>query len=357
MSDIKKLRTKGIELQEFSFKNFQKESKEMGYIIGRTPFTTLKKIYSADRSVRRLKRNMVWVLEFVRRISPNLNTRSKRVYDMQQLLTSLYPDEHRTLIRKVMQLSPKEYEQIGEQAKKARQNKLKNVILFKKSLLLKIIQDLNKNDTIDQIILLQLCTGRRLIEVLKVCDMPKLVDDKLKFTCLAKTKGTEFKVPYFHLEYPEIISIWEKLRTDIKDTVEGKNNSEVSLLFNARVNDRVKGLFDKTTSSHFLRKVWVAWALTLKPKRVAAVVYVNQILGHKEGFLDSASNYMTVQIDDETIFGDKKVKDVRDNPTYLRMAEACKQLHKDGKKRTYRNLKEFGFSSNSVKKYKDLIFL
>jgi hypothetical protein len=359
MSDIQKLRTKGIELQEFSFKNFMKEAKDMGYIVGRTPFTTLKKIYSADRSIRRLKRNMVWILQFLRVISPNLNTRSKRMYDMQQLLSSLYGDEHKTLIRKIMQLSPKEYETIGEQAKKARQEKLKNITLFKKSSLLKIIQDLDRNDSIDRIILLQLCTGRRLIEVLKVCDMPKLEDNKLVFNQLAKSNGTDFKVPYFHLEYPEIISIWEKLRAKIKHVFIGKNNAEISLCFNALVNYRVKELCgDINVSSHFLRKLYVAWGLTLKPKRVAAVVYVNSILGHAEGFLDSATNYMTVQIDStETDFGDKKVKDIRDNPTYIRMAECCKQLHRDGKKRTYRNLKACGFSSGSIKKYRDLIFL
>lgn len=360
MTDIKNQRTKGIELQNYRFKHFMTEVKEEGYEIARTPFTTLMKVYRAGRSVRRLKRNMVWIQAFLRYISPNLNTRSKRMYDMQKLLISLYPAVHKTLIQRILQLSPTEYGQISQLAKKARQEKLKNVILFKKSQLLKIIKELDREDTIDQIILLQLCTGRRLIEVLKVCDIPELVDDKLVFTKLAKSKGTEFKVPYFHLEYTEIINIWEKLRASIKNTVEDKSNAEVSLLFNARVNDKVKELCeDKVTSSHFLRKLWIAWAITKKPKRVADVVYINQILGHKPGHLDSATNYMTVQIDDlETDFSSgKKDKDFRDNVTFVRMQLACRELFKDGKKLTYKNIKGCGFSSRSIAKYRKHIHL
>jgi hypothetical protein len=355
---VAKMRAKGIELNDFDKENFIGELKKRGYATASTPYTTLKKVLAADRSVRRMTRNMKWILEFLRHISPNLNSRSKQVWEIKHLLLKLYPDSRHAAIEKAMKLSKQEYTENRDAQHVKLIQRLTNIITINEDDLLRFVNGLkDSDDLLSKILLLQVSTGRRLIDILEVANIPKLVNGKLAFTELSKNKKSVNALTPFHfIGYADLIKMWKSVRASIKKDIKGLNNQEIDQKFNDKLKFKIRKMWNVPRSfkiaTHFLRKLYVIYSLKFKPPKYADMAYIAEILGYNKSVITSVGNYSNIQLGDKTDFGKLSEPLTTENKTSLRMKQTINEMRKNGDKITSATVKKKGqFGGSSMNKY------
>ena len=343
------MRTKGTELSDFTVEGFMQEAKAQGYPINASAYKTLEDLYVADRSLRRLKRNMTWMLDFIRHISPNINTRSSRAYKMQKHLKTLYPEERHELITETMRLTKNEYVEKSVKSDASRTEALQQVFTITKEYITDLVDKLKREDSLESnILLIQLATGRRFADVIHAADIPKKKGASLVFNKLSKSDSTaDRKVPLYFIKYKELVERWTKVRDELVEIITDDKSAAV---VSDRVGNKARSITGSSHRTHFMRKLYVAWSLQFKPKRWNATVWINKVLAHDKGSLDTALNYSNVVLGDEVDLTKKEVIK-EDSPALARLIETIKQMKKDGESLTHVNIKKHGFGGSTITRY------
>eukprot|EP00808_Paulinella_micropora_P016185 g17380.t1 len=127
---------------------------------------------------------------------------------------------------------------------------------------------LNKSKKMtDLIILLQLATGRRLIEVLRITSTPPEAKEQKGYIVIDKVakdkKGaiSNIEIPLIHISYNDMRTAWEAVRETMTDEDKEKTNQALTNKYDGRISKRMKELFnDEKASSHLARKIYGALA-------------------------------------------------------------------------------------------------
>ena len=172
--------------------------------------------------------------------------------------------------------------------------------------LAKFLIDLEPKDAIDNIILSQLASGTRLIEILQpnVSKWAVTEDGDLQQTGVAKGKCETkviIKTPLF-ISGAEFINLIKNIHEKFKP-FHSLTNAKLTAKINNKLNNRIKKYNNKhdidhkqTNSSHGLRKLHVAYSyFKRKNKKLSFILFYQQCLGHI-GY-GSIANYSTVMVE------------------------------------------------------------
>ena len=141
-------------------------------------------------------------------------------------------------------------------------------------------------------------------------------------------------------------SLWEEVREELKDTTDYTYTREKVIKTAKRIT---------SFGSHFMRKVYVAHSMQFKPKRWQDTIWINKILCHKKGNLDTALNYSNVTIADKIELTKAPVTKKK-TAAYTRLLETVKQMTIDDKPLTHINIKAKGFGSSTISRHlKDVL--
>ena len=309
---------------------------------------TIKNTYVADRSAKRMVQNMKWIVEFIRDTTPNLNTRSTRVYQMKKYFMTLYPKNKHVLISKHMVLSTSEYKEKAEASSANREVALEQVFTITPEYIAKLLSKLKANNSLEyKVLLLQLSTGRRVADVLYAADIPIKKGHSIVFTRLSKSASIdERKVPLYFISYATMMDLWIEVREELR----GVKNLIYAREKVMKVSRRLTGF-----GSHFFRKLYVAHSLQFKPKRWSNVIWINRVLAHKQGDLNSALNYSNITMGVETVLT-KSPKEKKKSAAYERLLETVKQMNEDKLALTHVNIKAQGYGSSTIGRHlKDVL--
>lgn len=174
----------------------------------------------------------------------------------------------------------------------------------------KIIEVVDKikdsTDYIDLAILCELCSGSRSVEILDLSTFKKSKKDNYIVQMgIAKQKNKPEEIQRELIEKPILFISVSKFLENIKTIREKlksikrkyKNSYEISQSQNAKINRRIKKLFDEDFSSHDLRKIYGAISYEkYAPDNTSKSAWLSDKLGHQPGSLTVAQSYSTVNV-------------------------------------------------------------
>eukprot|EP00808_Paulinella_micropora_P016619 g22960.t1 len=251
-------------------------------------------IVQHGNSKSNLKKNLTWTMGAIEHIE-NVNTKDAYLTKLRKAFKAHHEKEEKQ-INKALSLTEEERTKKATTQIKKRNANLKNIKDFEPELVMRVMDTLNEsNKLVDMIILLQLATGRRLIEVLRITDLPQeakqphyIIIDKV-----AKDKKGHIKdieVPLIHISYDDMKTAWQAVRDGLSESDKAKSNEDLTNKFNARVSKRMTDLFERPMTSHMSRKIYGAMAYReYAPANIDRSVYLSGVLGHVED--SEASRY------------------------------------------------------------------
>eukprot|EP00808_Paulinella_micropora_P022496 g53488.t1 len=221
-------------------------------------------IVQHGNSKSNLKKNLTWTMGAIEHIE-NVNTKDAYLTKLRKAFKAHHEKEEKQ-INKALSLTEEERTKKATTQIKKRNANLKNIKDFEPELVMRVMDTLNEsNKLVDMIILLQLATGRRLIEVLRITDLPQeakqphyIIIDKV-----AKDKKGHIKdieVPLIHISYDDMKTAWQAVRDGLSESDKAKSNEDLTNKFNARVSKRMTDLFERPMTSHMSRKIYGAMA-------------------------------------------------------------------------------------------------
>eukprot|EP00808_Paulinella_micropora_P027458 g5395.t1 len=252
------------------------------------------------KSVKNLKKNLAWTMGTLEHIE-KVNTKDAYLTKLRKAYKEHHEKEEKQ-INKALALTEEERTQKATNQIKKRNANLKDIKDFAPDLITSIMDKLNEsNKLVDLIILLQLATGRRLIEVLRITDLPQeaktpnyIIIDKV-----AKDKKgyiKDIEVPLIHITYEDMKSAWEAVRAGLNEKDKARTNEDLTNKFNARISRRMTELFKQPMTSHMSRKIWGAMSYRqFAPANIDRSVYLSKILGHTEDS-ESSRFYANVKV-------------------------------------------------------------
>eukprot|EP00808_Paulinella_micropora_P000368 g41217.t1 len=269
------------------------------------------------KSVKNLKKNLAWTMGTLEHIE-KVNTKDAYLTKLRKAYKEHHEKEEKQ-INKALALTEEERTQKATKQIKKRNANLKDIKDFEPDLITSVMDKLNEsNKLVDLIILLQLATGRRLIEVLRITDLPQeaktpnyIIIDKV-----AKDKKgyiKDIEVPLIHITYEDMKSAWEAVRAGLNEKDKAKSNEDLTNKFNARISRRMTDLLKKKATSHLARKIYGAMAYRqFAPGNIDRSVYLSQVLGHVEDS-EASRYYANVKVRPPEIATEPQAKQAIDN--------------------------------------------
>jgi hypothetical protein len=158
------------------------------------------------------------------------------------------------------------------------------------------------NDIIQQITLLQLCCGARMIEVLRVSTFSSIPNNEHHILVKGTAKSREVKTfvrPLLFLTPKRFIELANKIQSHVNrecTRLNMKTRAQISRHFNKTVNDTLRGIIPGFTS-HRCRELYanLSWNL-LCPSHVSLTKWICDVLGHDPEFLASALHYQGIRV-------------------------------------------------------------
>lgn len=354
-----KVRNKTIELNDYSSnpQTFLREMEQKHEIKSRTPYTALKELleeYGADRSKRRLKRNLEFSAKLLRKDSTNVGTLQNRFTELKRLYLDIYEGAQEDMINGILSLDAGEVkEKITKQKEALRANLANKVDIGKDEIKAAVKTLKDSDDWHDKILLIILSSGRRLIEVLRNESAPQQIKENLAWMNLAKGAREIVYAPLLFIDYLDFHEAFGKIKMNRPPPhlMESLTNSELTNKYNSKLNDRVKQILPGLQGTHGLRALYGKVATeTKKPRTMDSVLYLNQILGHQSHNLETALYYKKYNLEEKT----PERKEPPPNKTVLRLVKAMEELERDEPGYSIRRLISYGkFSYHSIKKYKE----
>ena len=339
-----------MDLTNFSTdpEQFPGNEKKSGYIKLRNYI----KNNTVDISQEDLKKNMVWINEFLRNGTKSMNTLSTQLKIIKRLLGGGKNEIYKLTIQNNLKLDEQEISEKMSNDAVSLTNRLKNKQIFTGDQISILLQTVRTEPGVyDKIILCQLATGRRSIEIMSNrFPVPEYKNRRLIYKKLAKQKlVADVHCPLLYITYHELI---ESL-IFIHDTLDQKKNNEqfaasYNLTLNRRLEELVPGL-----RSNGLRRLYASVAKRRKKRGVDSAVAIRDSLRHHPNNLTSQLNYKT-----SILRG--KVKIYPREPTKpmlipesieQRMLNIMKSMKASGDMITNKAVKSKGFGSGSVSKF------
>jgi len=242
---------------------------------------------------------------------------------------------------------------------------------FKDIDIYKVMDTVKASDDLASLVVgAQLASGARLTEILSVGKFESVKDkpNYVKQTGLSKRKPGDTKArntvikPIVHYTVKEFLGMVKKIRNLVKSNK--KTGYELSSSLNARINRKIKSLFeDDTTKSHVLRKIYgnLSYDLFADKKTTSMASWLSNVLGHKEGNLTVSLSYSTVNVEEvkeeikEEVEEKKELKvevprnnKKRDGKAQERAEASINALVANGEIPTARKLRNLGFGARSA---------
>jgi integrase len=212
----------------------------------------------------------------------------------------------------------------------------------------------------DRIILMQLASGSRFIEILsKDVSEFEVVENKpnwIKQIGVAKSKEVQKTIekPLLYISGNQFMRKIAKIRV----SVETATNDTLSSKYNNRVNARLRELSTiaginpskETNTTHGLRRIYINLAHLKSGGQSSLQAFIGRYLAH-DTISTASANYSSIKV----------IKGSNPNPPdipgppvddFTEIAQAAAQLTEEGKSLTYKNLREKGFKDLLIKKYK-----
>lgn len=202
------------------------------------------------------------------------------------------------------------YDQHGDKEMMAtieRDNRLANKTAVDEKDIREILNKTSASDNVfDNIIALQIATGARFIEAVRVSGFRKVPysSTRVKIVGIAKRGDTglqqEIDRPIFGMKIDELLELAQSVRRELQKSypqIDQLSNEEVNKLLLNRVNSRIKNLgIAGVKSSHDMRKIFTAITHAELPNRKSMDkhLHIKTVLGHKR--LETAGNYANVRI-------------------------------------------------------------
>ena len=240
----------------------------------------------------------------------NINHLAKRFGNLRKILADRFGED--SPIYKWHRRHGLEYEQFVEKQTAQnlnRDNRLANITRIDEKDAHEILNRTSSSDDVfDNIIALQIATGARFIEAVRVSSFHRVPysDNVVKIVGVAKKgkAGKEYELdrPIFGMNIDELLELQKDVRKELKRSyknLDKMTNDEVNKLLLGNVNRRVKALgIQGVKSSHDMRKIFGAITHAELPeenrKAIDRHLHIKNVLGHAK--LETAGNYANVRI-------------------------------------------------------------
>lgn len=253
-------------------------------------------------------------------IYPKMNTRRGYYGKLRVLIKAKFGKEDPIYEKTFTDLSitKKEAGELTKQANLKVKKKNENQDEVDVSNVLKtLFKTYNSKSILDQIITVQLATGSRLIEVLKVSEYRRATDaeinkvkagfknvdyyiaiDGLAKAALKKdgTGKTFIVKPLVVLNPEQLIELVENIRSELGD-FRNIGNTKLTATWNTQVNTNIRTYFPNASGSHFLRKIYGIYAYKAFAKNNTSLnAFLNNVLGHADDGISTSLNYSTIRL-------------------------------------------------------------
>lgn len=261
-------------------------------------------------SVKQIKDSMERVRAIINAQTANVNYLSKRFQNIRKILRDRFGEKSAIykLHYKKGGLTNEQYADKEMTGKANRDNRLANRIQVDEKSAHEILNKTSASDDVfDNIIALQIATGGRFIEAVRVSSLKKVPysDRVVKVVGIAKRKdgaSVEIDRPIFGMDIDELLELHKSVRRELKTMypqIDTLDNEALDKLLLNNVNRRVKELdIPGVTSSHIMRKIFANITHAQLPKEnrdaIDKHLHIKTVLGHKN--LETAGNYANVRI-------------------------------------------------------------
>ena len=232
-----------------------------------------------------------------------------------------------------------------------------------KDILLKLSR---ATDSIDNLVLLQLASGARIGELIYASEFKKSrIKNSIKQSGLLKTKIENLTVdkPILFMTNTAWLALFNITRKEL--TTAGDANKEGGVRLNHRINTRVKQMFNNDDlHSHDLRRMYadIAYKMFADTNKISECAYVAQLLGHDPDDITTAKSYTTLNVNNTDLLkghfvesGDVEAVEIplnpkkRDGRVFEYLEKTIDAMRKNDIRVTERNLKKYGYGSNTYK--------
>jgi len=162
-------------------------------------------------------------------------------------------------------------------------------------------------ELMDKILLVQLCTGSRFVEVLKISTYTVSSNNQITITHTAKTKDTVvITKPCLYVPPATIVDMIQTqirpevdaiMRVSKNVTLSSAKNALLTSTFNKRANDRLRhmfGLYSTTNphGTHTMRKLYANISYDVSNKTMTRNAWIQRVLGHSPESLTTSLSYV-----------------------------------------------------------------
>lgn len=170
----------------------------------------------------------------------------------------------------------------------------------------------DKDDVPSLIVLMLMCTGRRLIEsvISGYAEDDDGSDDHIMFSGRAKAKGVEYpplRIPILFLPADELLDKIILLRERIGDRFNNKANTYISATLTSGVSKILRTYLGPDAIAHTLRKIYCVLCYEKFGSEASFNGYIKDILGH--AIIETSLNYSTVKVVNDLAEGYGEEKD------------------------------------------------
>ena len=279
-----------------------------------------------DWSLSKFKKYSKLISKMVKETIPNINNRIATNQSFRKLVIQYHgedSEQYRSL-QNTMSLDKDEAKEnkIRTQERVDEKNSNQLVLDDKKvEDFIRLVATKSKPDVIDKIILLQVVSGGRSIEILSsdVAEYEEVPGepDSIKQIGVAKAKGVEKSIikPILIITAPRFMAVLKEVRANIKDVSE-LSNTELTNRYNARLNERIQMYLKKVgipehkelKSTHGLRRLYINYAFKNRSRRGQSLAsFIKKYLGH-DGF-NATANY-SILIDSASVLTENQAQQV-----------------------------------------------
>lgn len=261
-------------------------------------------------SVRQIKDTMPRIRAILNAQTDNVNYLSKRFQQIRKILRNRFGEKSAIyrLHYKKGGLTNEQHTGKEMTAKAHRDNRLANRVQVDEKSAYEILNKTSASDDVfDNIIALQIATGGRFIEAVRISSLKKVPysNQVVKVVGIAKRKDgqdVELDRPIFGMDIDELLELHKTVRRELKamyPQIDTLDNEALNKLLLNSVNRRVKELgIEGVSSSHMLRKIFAnithAQLPDVNRNAIDKHAHIRSVLGHKN--LETAGNYANVRI-------------------------------------------------------------
>lgn len=264
-------------------------------------FTVYKEMLKSNETVVSRKEFIRKVKDILDHIIPNLNSRSQ-AFTKYNNATSELNNPIYNYAKEIFKLDERDRKTRINSQNEALNKRHKNITSFNEKNIHNIITNpiMKRSDNlIDMIVLCQLASGARLIEILKVSQFSKGKDrNHIIVSGIAKKRdinksNLEIERCLLGLTSDQFIKKINEIRLY---TAGDLTNVQLTNRYNLRVIKRIKEFLPNATGSHDLRRIWANYTYPHCNTGESLNAYIANKLGHIENNISTSLSYTNIKI-------------------------------------------------------------